>query len=204
MSATITELLELFGVVTVMDIHIYKLSNEKNETTQKFTYRYGTQPISKEAFQDTGLCLDTLKISNIKQSAAKKQFPAGLFNVIQIQTGKKVEIEIQDALGRRDTLNYFFGLDNNADKTSYAIGSNFGSLLCLEGKTWIVDMNGNKQMLWITIPCFLPKGALNLNLQADGEAGVFDLGGEAYPVVGNNNKLQYVIIGTSPIIGEVE
>lgn len=194
--STITELLELFGVVTVMDVHVYKIKDD---------YKYGIQTLNKNVFQDTELCLDTLKISNIKQNTPKKQFNIGLFNIPLVKTGKTISIEMQDALGHKKVLEYFFGgkFYNTLNQGEmYSFDTSFGSLLCLEGKTWIVDLNGNKQVLWITIPCFMPKGALNLNLQADGEAGVFDLSGDVYPVVWNEGEgLQYIMISTTPLVG---
>lgn len=196
-TTTITNLLELFGVVTVMDVHVYKIKTP--------TYSYGTKILNKDCFEDTGICLDTLKISNIKQSAAQKQFSIGLFNIPLVKIGKKIEIEIQDVLGRISTLEHFFGckIDNNAQTIS--VNKDFANLLLLEGKTWIVDLQGNKQELWITIPCFLPKSALNINMQATGDAAVFDLSGEVYPVMWNNSSdLQYFIISAAPISGVTE
>ena len=157
MNTTINQVLELFGVVTVMDVHVYKLNSEK--LNNQFKHTYGTKTLSTNDFTDTNLCIDTLKISNIKQSAPKKTFPIGIFNVPGIQAGKNVSIEIQDVLGRKKVLKYFFGMNMDDAAGIYSINANFGSLLCLEGYTWVVDLNGNKQMLWITIPCFSPKSA---------------------------------------------
>ena len=160
MSGNLTELLELFGIVTVMNVHVYTLKESE----------YGTKKLSPENFENTGICLDTLKISNIKQSSPKKTFSVGMLNMPLIQIGKNITIEIQDALCHRDVLEYFCGVEltKNFDAsvagtvTGFVIGNNFSSPICLEGSTCIVDLNGNKQDLWITIPCFLHKSVLNL------------------------------------------
>lgn len=183
MNTSLENLLQLFGVVTVMDVHVYKLAGAT----------YGTNTLDFSKFQDTGLCLDTLKISNIKQSEAQKKFTIGKFNIPLPRVGKKINIDMQDALGKKGTLEYFFHMpiiDNEI-----TIDNQFADLICLEGKTWFVNLSGEKQDVFITIPCFLPKGALNINMQADGEAGVFDLSGSAYPII-YNNKMVYYIIGT--------
>ena len=193
MSTTIKELLQLFGAVTVMDIHVYKIKEGS---------KYGTNTLNKNFFVNTGLCLDTLKITNIKQNAAKKQFPVGLFNIPLIRTGKTFSIDIQDALGRIETLQHFCGGKIDSSEQIFSFSNDFAAPLCLEGTTWVVDLNGNKKQLWITIPCFFPKSVFNLNLQADGEAGVFDLSGDVYPVVWNEGEgLQHIILSTSPLVG---
>jgi hypothetical protein len=200
-TTTAQAFLEQFGVVTVMDVHVYRLKTDRT---------YGTHKIDKDDFESLSIMLDTLKISSIKQSAPKKTFSVGLFNIPQIRTGKTVEVEIQDALGRKQTLNYFFGLNTHSNTNTFAIGTRFSDPICLEGYTFIVDEQGNKQQIWITIPCFVPKGTFNVNLQSDGEAGVFDLSGEAYPVLWDyqtdssnwtyENEPQYIRIGLEPLL----
>lgn len=175
---TFETILERFGAVTVMDICVYKLKEE---------YKYSHDiPLNAGHFVYTGICLDTLKISSIKQESPKKVFNIGINNMPLIQTGKSFVINIEDALGRSQALKNFLSaqklnITNNIDILYF--NQNIKTMpLLLEGRTTILLDNNTKKDIYILIPCFIPDSVFNLILDESNSA-VFDLSGKAYPAL---------------------
>lgn len=175
---TFETILERFGAVTVMDICVYRLKEE-------YKYSYNS-PLNACHFVYTGICLDTLKISSIKQESPKKVFNIGINNMPLIQTGKSFVINIEDALGRSQTLKNFLSaqklnITNNIDILYF--NQNIKTMpLLLEGRTTILLDNNTKKDIYILIPCFIPDSVFNLILDESNSA-VFDLSGKAYPAL---------------------
>lgn len=188
--------LEAFGVVTVMDIHVYSLNENK-----KYNPHTG---VTRDDFTYAGICLDTLKITNVKQSGPKKSFPAGLYNMPAIRWGKTVQMDIEDAIGRKQTLINFLGLEENAKNLS--MGNKFSKAFALQGHTRLLGLNNRLVDVYITIPCFLPNNEVDLSMEAEGDFGVFDLSGVLYPVRLKDNDgeyMTYMLIQEEPFFAEV-
>ena len=170
--------LERFGAVTVMDICVYRLKDE---------YKYSHNiPLNAGHFVYTGICLDTLKISSIKQTSPHKVFNIGINNMPLVQSGKSFVINIEDALGRSQVLQNFLSaqkLDITDDIDILYFNQNIKTTpLLLEGKATILLNNNTKKDIYILIPCFIPDGIFNLILDENNSA-VFDLSGKAYPTL---------------------
>ena len=173
--------METFGLVTVMNVHVYKLPSSS-------VYNYNTV-LDNASFnniaigEDKYLYLDTLKISNISDSAPKKVFKAGLLNMPIIRHGKTTTLTINDALGRLSTLQHFFGLERSENTSTIYSTESFVGPLTIEGEMKIVNLNGDVETLYLFVPCLLPSGQLTLTQDAEGGVGVMDLSGELYPML---------------------
>ena len=184
---SLSTLLQNFNFVTVMNVYVYKLSaygkkictHTDDEEIKNHEAWQGA--IGNELNAKTFVCyLDTLKISNITQSAPKKEFNIGKYNIPLIRWGKTVTMDITDALGNLDTLQYFFGLQEGEGDYLYA-NHEFAEPLAMLGEAKISNSKGELESVWIFIPCFVPKGELKIVQDADSGVGVFDLNGTLYP-----------------------
>lgn len=190
-TSNLETLLDIFGMVTVMDIHIYE-----------YNKLIGKEPINISQLTDTGICLQTLKISDIKSSSAKKQFHVGNHNIPIARCGRTVNINIQDALGNIDVLQYFCNIQVQNSQLIY-IPKTTSKPLCLVGHTWIIKPDGTKEKLNITLPLFIPSNILNIQMSAEGDAAVFDLNGSLYPVSLSHVAADaYMMIHTVPVTYE--
>lgn len=165
---TFEELMKGFGVVTVMDVKLYKPSKSYLGSDDALT---PSDFVEKEDYT-----LDTLKIANFTQEGPTKTITGGQYSNPLIKYGKTMTCEMQDALGRAATLEEFFGCDVTNGRVS--VGDRFPGAFCLEGKTFFIDQKtGKKVDVWILIPQFLPDAILTLTQDAEGDATVFDLNG---------------------------
>ena len=181
MAVTFEQLMSGFGVVTVMDVKLYKLVEGKSYlgsdvalTPDDFTPK---QDDSGEDFN-----IDTLKIANFTQEGPTKTITGGQYANPLIKYGKTMTCEMQDALGRAETLVEFFGCEYvkgaEGTKGRLSVGDKFPGAFCLEGKTFFIDQkSGEKKYVYILIPQFLPDAILTLTQDAEGDATVFDLNG---------------------------
>ena len=185
-----------------MNVCVYKLNRYKNYGDKIKPSQGDFSSLSDYLF------LDTLKISNIKETGPTKTFKAGAFNIPIIRTGKNISIEIQDALGRLDTLKHFFGLREilDSDNNLYSLYRNNASPcpLALEGELKIVNAKNNQtETIFLFIPFFLPDGNLNITADADNNVGVFDLSGSIFPVkiqYGNTIHTEFYSISSSSML----
>lgn len=172
-ATNLQDLLSNFGIVTVMDVRVFKIKQYKKRNF-----------ISQFIDIENSIFLDTLKISNIQESGPNKVFKAGLHNVPLIRQGKTVSIEMTDALGKLCELETFFGLQrssvSNSARSLYS-SNKFAEPIALEGKTFVIDLDGQLKELYIFIPFFIPNSILNLTQDPSSDFGVFDIGGQAFP-----------------------
>jgi hypothetical protein len=160
-----------FGVVTVMDAHIYALAEEK-------TYLNGGVAMDPSMFVKTNEVLDTLKIANFTQEGPTKTITGGQYANPLIKYGKTMTCEMQDALGRASTLARFFGCEYTKGTGRLSITDKFPGAFAIEGRTFFINQKtGEKEWVWIFIPQFLPDAILTLTQDAEGDATVFDLNG---------------------------
>ena len=173
MSTTTTSFADLmkgFGVVTVMDVKLYKLGSNKS-------YLGNDSALTPDDFEEkSNYVLDTLKIANFTQEGPTKTITGGQYSNPLIKYGKTMTCEMQDALGRAETLVEFFGCESTDGRVS--VSDKFPGAFCLEGKTFFIDQKtGEKVTVYILIPQFLPDAILTLTQDAEGDATVFDLNG---------------------------
>ena len=170
MAATFEQLKDGFGIVTVMNVKLYPLAEEK-------TYTSNSEGLSKDDF-DTAKpeFIDTLKIANLTMEGPTKTVTGGQYANPLIKYGKTMTMEMQDALGRASTLEKFFGCE--VEEGVISVGDRFPGAFAIEGETFFIDQStGDKVTVYVFIPQFLPDGILNLTQDAEGDATVFDLNG---------------------------
>ena len=123
--------------------------------------------------------LDTLKISSISTEGPTKTATGGMAADTLLKYGKKFTIEMQDAMGRYETLNELYGANISKGKNILAITDRFPGEKTLVGTTFVVDQKtGAKQPLRICIPIFNCDGIFNLTQDAEGDVTTFDLNGQ--------------------------
>ena len=208
--------MEIFGVATVMNICVFKLKDgeiyKHNEALSFDSFWHACEAKKEEGAESKLLFLDTLKISNLSESGPQKTFKAGKINIPIIRHGKQTTLNINDALGRLQTLVHFFGLKPIEGFAACYGTEEFVEPLALEGEMKIVNLKGETETLYLFIPCFLPDGKLTLTQDAEGAFGVFDLSGQLFPMKmkkideNNNSKEIYskYIIGKHPFISAYE
>lgn len=174
------DLMNGFGVVTVMNACIYKLKPGK-----RYVGRAACQHVSSAGgalnpgdFYCTGLYLDTLKIANFTEEGPTKTVTGGQYANPLIKYGKTMTLEMQDALGRAATMVEFFGCKYDETKGRLSITDKFPGAFAIEGDTFFIDQkSGEKVKVHILIPQFTPDAILTLTQDAEGDAAVFDLNG---------------------------
>lgn len=172
------DMLQAFGVVTVMDACIYKLRPGLSYVGRGACVHGGSNggALKPEDFVCTGLYLDTLKIANLNQEGPTKTITGGQYANPLLKFGKTMTMEAQDALGRVGVLTEFFGCEYENGVLS--VTDKFPGAFAIEGKTFFVDQKTGEQVdAYILIPQFLPDALLNLTQDAEGNAAVFDLNG---------------------------
>jgi hypothetical protein len=123
--------------------------------------------------------LDTLKISSISTEGPTKTATGGMAADTLLKYGKKFTIEMQDAMGRYETLSQLYGANLSDNKQILAITDRFPGEKTLVGTTFVVDQKtGAKQPLRICIPIFNCDGIFNLTQDAEGDVTTFDLNGQ--------------------------
>ena len=177
MAATvdIRAMLRKFGVVTVMNVNVYKAIRFTEATTDHSVGEWDSvSTLSAEPL----FYLDTLKIANINSEGPTKSITGGQNADVLLKYGKTFTIEMQDALGRYDVLYHIFGIRYNKDAQIAAITDRFPGELTIVGSTFVIDQaTGAKQPINVIIPLFLGDGIFNLTQDAEGDASVFDLNG---------------------------
>lgn len=171
----IEEVFDRFDIVTVMDVHIYQLTNNKH---------YGDiiklHPHNGD-IQDTGIVLQTLSISKLTSSAYKQNFAIGQHSIPMHKLNRQVNLTIQDALGNIDALQLFYDLHINDDQTISFVAKKQPQAYALHGTSYIKTVQGTVVPISIIIPCFVPAQVHNINMSSTDTSSVFDFSGTIYP-----------------------
>jgi hypothetical protein len=178
---TFEQLMNGFGVVTVMNVCIYeKISSYTNKANCCSVNDEDGGAFIPSDWRKTDETIDTLKIANITQEGPTKTITGGQYANPLIKYGKTATMEMQDALGRASTMQRFFGCDydKTAEKGRLSITDKFPGPFAIEGTTFFIDQkSGEKKWVYILIPQFTPDAILTLTQDAEGDATVFDLNG---------------------------
>ena len=198
--AQFDEMLNKFGVVTVMDAKVY---NYIEQSEPKKVDQYIAQYNSGE------LCtLDTLKIANINIEGPDKTITGGRFNDVLVKFGKKGRIEMQDALGNAKALEVFGGAVletftnayDGSNKNVLHLTENFTGPKTIIGDSFFIDQKTGTQVpVKIILYKVMPDSIFNLSQDSEGNATVFDmnadLGSERILVGTDGNSSGDVEIG---------
>ena len=176
-------MLRQFGVVTVMDVDVYKAKRHNAASIGSLTGVEEGEWDSKSTFAgDKLFSLRTLKIANINAEGPTKTATGGQNADVLLKYGKTFTIEMQDALGKYEVLENIYGANSNGSEntgaTIVSITDRFPGELTLVGKTFVIDKkSGAKQPISIVIPFYLGDGIFNLTQDAEGDISVFDMNG---------------------------
>lgn len=161
--------LKRFGFVTVMEP---KFTVLKRSTVEGESW---VADDTHDSFK-----IDSLRISNITQEGPTKEARGGLYATTQLRHGKTMRLEMEDVVGRIEVLQHIMGADVGESKIR--ITDKFANPLKIEGRTFVIDANtGNKEWIKITIHQFLPDSIFEQTMEAEGDFGAMNIGGEIIP-----------------------
>lgn len=166
-----------FGIVTVMNAKIY---DAFDVDVYKANTAYGILTLAESA---EVLCeLDTLKIANVTQEGPTKTITGGQFSNPLVKFGKSARLEMQDALGKSDAIEYLCGgfqEYNPSNVTALHFGEDFQGPKMIIGDSFFIERKSGKQVkVKIVFYQFLPDSIFNLTQDAEGDATVFDMNGD--------------------------
>lgn len=197
-SATFQQMIQRFGVVTVMNARVYETSvtlgsgAENVETIVKKVLQLDSNGNVEDKTGVAPLCrLDTLKIANATQEGPTKTVSGGQYSNPLIKFGKSMRLEMQDALGSAAALDALCGTVSesgaaysNVSAFYQSVGAvhvteDFNGPKTIIGDTFFIDQKTGQQVkALIVFFQFLPDSIFNLTQDAEGDATVFDMNGD--------------------------
>ena len=209
--AKFDEMLNKFGVVTVMDAYVFdnipnlmKKVNVDIKTLKidEIIKYFVFEEKSNNALNGYLTKLDTLKITNINIEGPDKTITGGRFNDVLVKFGKKARVEMQDALGNAKALEIFggavtesFTTENKGGLTTGGLNvlhltENFASAKTIVGDSFFIDQKTGAQVpVKIVLYNVMPDSIFNLSQDSEGNATVFDMNADL--------GTQIITIGTS-------
>ncbi len=200
-SATFQQMIQRFGVVTVMNARIYEPL--ELEGSDGFDHLSASQILNKYCTISNGAIewngydsanhpllarIDTLKVANANQEGPSKTVTGGQYANPLIKFGKTMTLEMQDALGDARALDALNGTVSEAKAASGAVDytqvyglhvtSDFQGPKLIVGDTFFIDQKSGQQVkALIAFYQFLPDSIFNLTQDSEGDATVFDMNG---------------------------
>ena len=174
--ATFSQMMQGFGVVTVMNAKVYAVDNnisfENTAASIRDAYKAKT-PLA---------VIDSLKVANVTVEGPNKTVTGGRYSNPLIKFGKSARLEMQDALGRADAIEAFGGAINEYDDKEFKnvvgmhVSEDFASEKLIIGESFFIDRKTGKQVkVDIIFYRVLPDSIFNLTQDAEGDATVFDM-----------------------------
>lgn len=173
------EMMNGFGVVTVMNAEIHEIASGEDFSSQtaaqiRTKYKGNSSTLLAE--------IDTLKIANVTVEGPNKTVTGGRYSNPLIKFGKSARIEMQDALGRANAVEAFGGCVNEYSDNGYTqvvamhVTEDFAPTRLIIGETFFISRKTGKQVkVDIVFYQVLPDSIFNLTQDAEGDATVFDM-----------------------------
>ena len=181
-TSTFNKMMNAFGVVTVMNAHVYKLDETckfENKTAAEIRDHYKT--LNTDSSKHLAF-IDTLKVANITVDGPNKTVTGGQYSNPLIKFGKSARLEMQDALGRADAIEAFGGAINEFDsehssnRIAMHVTEDFAPTRLIIGESFFIDRETGRQVkVDIIFYQVLPDSIFNLTQDAEGDATVFDM-----------------------------
>ena len=156
-----------FGIKEVSDVAFYNVGDVE----------YNEGKLTAKA--DPLFILDTLKVSNIENTAEQTEARGGKGNASLLiwDHSREVTITLQDAVLSPKTLSLMFEGDvANADEVITISANTFPGTYAIIGKTFARDVKDGKDRLFTW---YVPKAKVNsevtLTMEAEGDPTVFDM-----------------------------
>ena len=155
-----------FGIKEVSDVAFYAEGTVKEEGG-KLT-----------ATADPLFILDTLKVSNIENTAEQTDAKGGKGNapLISWDYGREINISLQDAVLSEKTLSLMF--EGDAQSASNVIEINarkYPGVYTVVGKTFARDLSGKDSLFTWFVPKAKVNSEVTLTMEAEGDPTVFDM-----------------------------
>jgi hypothetical protein len=195
--STFDQMMNAFGVVTVMNAHVYELDDAcdfKENTASQIRDHYkglGEDHAKHLAF------IDTLKVANITVEGPNKTVTGGQYSNPLIKFGKSARLEMQDALGRADAIEAFGGAINEyvaegGLMTGMHVTEDFAPTRLIIGESFFIDRKTGRQVkVDVIFYQVLPDSIFNLTQDAEGDATVFDMNADLLTteiLIGHDNE----------------
>lgn len=191
------DMIQRFGVVTVMNADVYDASIVDVATVACATGQFGNAAEIIKAYEalasTSKLChLDTLKVANVTQEGPTKTVTGGQYSNPLIKFGKSARLEMQDALGNAAAIDALCGgiMESGTtgpsplDVHALHIGEDYTGPKCVIGDTFFIHQKTGAQVpAKIIFYQFLPDSIFNLTQDAEGDATVFDMNGDLLTTV---------------------
>lgn len=172
-----------FGIVTVMDVKVYKEFPvvDGGETPSAYLAR-----IEGSTAGGTLLAvIDHMQVATLSTDGPSIEITGGKFNNKLIKYGKTARCEMTDALGQADVLVHLGGAEMDA-QGNISITDKFGAPVTMVGETFIVDAKSGKHIpVKLVLYKFLPDSTPSFAFDS-GNAATFDLNGDLLAVEGLN------------------
>lgn len=155
-----------FGIKEVADVGFYEQGTVEIDETGKIVA--GT-PL---------FVLDTLKVSNIENTAEQAEAKGGKGNAPLIiwDYGREINITLQDAVMTMETLSMMFEGDAKSSSNEIVISANtFPGTYTVVGKTFARDMSGKDSLFTWYVPKAKVNSEVTLTMEAEGDPTVFDM-----------------------------
>ncbi len=185
-SVDFQQMIQRFGVVTVMNAEVYQ--GPDSDTLTSWKAKQANEVILDVEANGTLLTkLDTLKIANVSQEGPTKTITGGQYANPLIKFGKTARLEMQDALGNAMALDALCGTISETDGEYpdadgvYAlhVGGDFEGPKTIIGDSFFIDQKSGQQVkVKIIFYQFLPDSLFNLTQDSEGDATVFDMNGD--------------------------
>jgi hypothetical protein len=154
-----------FGIKEVADVGFYEVDSVKVDEK-------GVVTEGKPLF-----VLDTLKISNIENTAEQTEAKGGKGNAPLIiwDYGREINITLQDAVLSMETLSMMFEGEVKEGNEITISANTFPGTYSIVGKTFARDMSGNDSLFTWYVPKAKVNSEVTLTMEAEGDPTVFDM-----------------------------
>ena len=198
--STFDQMMNAFGVVTVMNAHVYELDEDcvfKNKTASQIRDHY--KNLGEDSEKHLAF-IDTLKVANITVEGPNKTVTGGQYSNPLIKFGKSARLEMQDALGRADAIEAFGGAINEYESngglmTGMHVTEDFAPTRLIIGESFFIDRKTGRQVkVDVIFYQVLPDSIFNLTQDAEGDATVFDMNADLLTteiLVGHSDSKNY-------------
>lgn len=198
--STFNQMMNAFGVVTVMNAHVYELDDAcdfKAKTASEIRDHY--KGLDENSTKHLAF-IDTLKVANITVEGPNKTVTGGQYSNPLIKFGKSARLEMQDALGRADAIEAFGGAVNEftamgGDKIAMHVTEDFAPTRLIIGESFFIDRKTGRQVkVDVVFYQVLPDSIFNLTQDAEGDATVFDMNADLLTteiLVGHSDNENY-------------
>ena len=164
-----------FGIKEVCDVAFYPVDTITVGTDGAITKN------SKYEGDETAaplFILDTLKVSNIENTAEQSDAKGGKGNapLLTWDYGREITISLQDAVLSEKTLSLMFENNaNGADKEIVISANKYPGVYSVVGKTFARNMKGEDEVFVWFVPRAKVNSEVTLTMEAEGDPTVFDM-----------------------------